>query len=157
MIICSLVLTIISFCILNNEKLSKYGNILRVFYETYTSQSKNQIHTEVENINDTSIIRFGECHMPTFETLNHYDINCDYEGEIVPFTYFRKHNLIGYIPLKPRNLKMDNFNINIRKITEDTFVTFKVNKNEYIDLENIIEEYESQLRNTSHTLAEAYD
>ncbi len=157
MIICSLVLTIICFCILNNEKFSKYGNILRVFYETYTSQSKNQIHPEIENINETSTIRFAECYMPTFESLNHYDITCNFGEETVPFTHFKKHNLIGYIPFRPKDFKYKTLTVKVRKITEDKFEEFTVKETEYIDLQKIVTEYEEKLKNTTHTLAEAYD
>lgn len=151
MIVSAIILSVIGFCALNFEKVEKYGNLIRIFYETYTSNENTKIEPE---INEDNMIVYGECVLPSFENSNRYDIECK---EDVHLTILTKNNLIGYIPFRPSDLKLEDLTLKIRKITEDKFEEFVIQKDEYIDLKKILSNYEEKIKVQTHCLAEAYD
>lgn len=151
MIVSAIILTVIGFCAINYETVEKYGNLLRIFYETYTSDENKKIEPEID---ENNMIVYGECHLPSFENSNRYDIECK---ENIPLTIFNKNNMIGYIPFRPLDVKLETLTLKIRKITEDNFEEFVINNAEYMDLKKILSEYEDKIKVQTHCLAEAYD
>jgi len=151
MIVSAIILTVIGFCAINFEKVEKYGNLIRIFYETYTSDENKKIEPEID---ENNMIVYGDCHLPSFENSNRYDIECK---ENIPLTILTKNNMIGYIPFRPSDLNLETITLKIRKITEDNFEEFLIKNMEYIDLKKILSEYEDKIKVQTHCLAEAYD
>ena len=151
MIVSAIILTLIGICALNYENVQKYGNLIRIFYETYTNEENDKFDLEIE---ENGMFVYGNFYLPSFENRNRYDIECK---EDVFLTILTKNNRIGYIPFRPSDINLETVTLKIKKITEDKFEEFIIETKEYIDLEKILLQYEEKIKSQKNCLAEAYD
>jgi hypothetical protein len=149
---------------------------VQILIETVQTNKNIKIKPELEYINTSPVIKYGDTYINGCNTFNHYDIICftsniidkvkhNYNPtkdicEKIPVTLLRSGSCIATIPFRPCDFNHNNLYIAIKRISHENYSVYKFEEREYINLNELFFKFENDIVNVDNqvsTLAECYD
>ena len=154
-----LLLGLWNYVIRPNVKPVHLIKLVQILIETLQNSKKGvQIKKEGHMI---KIEGDNELYLPIFSTPHILDVVCfqDQEHRIkIPFTFFQYKNDYAYIPFKPKDISLTKIYVAIKFMTQDSYLNFEIQENEFFDIPKLLEKYQEELSSLpEQDLAEAYD
>lgn len=159
----------------------KNSHLISLFLETLLENtfSKGKIVLEEIDVNGKHLIKYGNFLFDTFKINHYYDIKCfesipslnddkenylhlikeDSEYKSVNMNLETYRDYIMYLPFRPKDRNCKKLYICIKRIQFQEYAIYRYDENEYIDIQEVMNKYETWLHTPQEEteLAEAYD
>ena len=151
-----------NFVVKPNLKLGMFLKLLQIVSETMKKKSDSTLNIRQEG----NLLRIemmnNVVYLPTLTSNHMFEVVCyqDADHNIrIPITFFQYKNRYVYVPFKPRDFSLPHVYVGLKYLTQDSYIFFAIDEDDFVDIPNLIVRYESELQDRleNEPLAEAFD
>lgn len=151
-----------NFVIKPNLKLGMFLKLLQLVSETMKKKNDTKLNIRPEGRLLRVEMMNNVLYLPTLSVNHMFEVICyqDADHKIrIPITFFQYKNQYVYIPFKPNDLSLSHVYVGLKHLTQDSYIFFAIDQNDFVDIPNLITRYEEELKDrlVNEPLAEAFD